>query len=158
MAVVDHLLLAGLLVDDLLERALDRVEDAAVDAGDADRLGAVLPEGGQDLGVDRPGEDHHDDVERLLVGDAAALDHLGLDAELLRKFRRLLPAAVDHDDVDADLRQQRHFLAEAVQRLFAVGDLAPYLHHEGLVLELVDERQRLPQKPQMFRIHVASEG
>jgi len=69
-----------------------------------------------------------------------------LDAELLRELGGLLAAAVDHDDVDADLREQRDLLAEGVQRQVAVGDLAADLDHEGLVLEAVDERQGRAQE------------
>jgi hypothetical protein len=89
--------------------------------------------------------------------DAAALDHLGLDAELLGELGGLLAAAVDHDDVDPDLRDQRHLLAEGVERLFVVGDLAADLDHEGLVLEPVDERQRLAQEVEMFGVHTSSD-
>ena len=145
------------LVLHLLRRPFDGVDDAAVHAGDAHRLGAVFAQGGDDFGVDLAGEDHHDDVERLLVGDAAALDHLGLDAELLGELGGLLAAAVDHDHVDADLRDQRDLLAEGVERLLVVGDLAADLHDEGLVLEPVDEGLRLAQEVQVFGIHISSE-
>jgi hypothetical protein len=57
--------------------------------------------------VDAPGDGHLHDLERGLVGDAAAGDHARLDAEPFRQLGRLRPAAVHDHHALAARREPR---------------------------------------------------
>ena len=142
-AVVHEPPLARLGVQDLGGGALRRVEDVAVHAGQPDGRDALPAQRGEDVGVDLPGEDHLRHVERRLVGDPAAADHYGLEAQAALHLGRLRPAAVDQDDADAHVRQERDVARERAQRLRVRGDLAPELHHHRALLVVAEVGQRL---------------
>ena len=126
-------------------KSAPRAQQVAVDAAQADGAHPRAPEGPEDLGVELPGEDHLDHVERALVGDAAAVDDRRVDAEPGAELGRLLAATVHDDDADADLRAEGQLLAEGGEAPGLVGDLAAELHDEGLRLEAPDEREGLAQ-------------
>jgi hypothetical protein len=78
----------------------------------------------EDVGVDLAGEDHLGHVERLLVGDAAALDHRGREAEALADLGGLRPAAVHHDQADAHVRAAARCPRPGCAARRVAGDLA----------------------------------
>ena len=76
-------------------------DEPGVLAREADRVRAVLVERGDDLAVHLADERHAHDVDGLGVGDAQAVDELGLLAEPLHEVADLRAAAVHDDRVHA---------------------------------------------------------
>ncbi len=85
-----------------------------VAAGDTHGAAAVVADERDDLLVHPRAEDHLDDLHRPFVGDAQAVEALGLDTELGEGLVDLWAAAVDHHRVEADVLHQHDVLGEAV--------------------------------------------
>jgi hypothetical protein len=102
-------------------RALVRVDQAGVDAADADRLDREFPADGEDLRVDQAVQHHRARLDRLLIGDAASGDHPGLDAEGGLDAVELRSTAVDQHGLDAHLMQDRDLFDQRARRV-AVGE------------------------------------
>ena len=92
---------------------LDR-DEAGVLTGEADGVGAVPVEGGDDLAVDLADERHAHDVDGLGVGDAQAVDELRLLAEAAHQVGDLRTAAVHDDRVHADEPHEHDVVREQV--------------------------------------------
>ena len=73
-------------------------EEAAVDAGQADRVDAQVAQRGHQLRVDDAAQHRRGDLEGLRVGDAEAALEARRDAEPVEPLGHPLAAAVDDDD------------------------------------------------------------
>ena len=87
-------------------QALARPQQAAVLPGDAHGGRARLIEQGDELALDRPGQDHADHVHDLGRGHAQAAAELRLDAQALEHGVDLGAAAVDDDGAQAHLVEE----------------------------------------------------
>ena len=96
-----------------------------------------------DLAVDLADERHAHDVDRLGVGDAPAVDELGLLAEAAHEIGDLRAAAVHDDRVHADEPHQHDVGREQLRELVVLHRVAAVLDHDGLARELADVRQRV---------------
>ena len=112
------------VVDDRDRRTPPRRQQFGVDAGEADRLELMRAQGGEHVGVEGARVDHLGHVERGVVGDAPARHDHGLDAEPARERGGLRPAAVHHDDADAERVQQGDLRGDAVEGVIVLDDLA----------------------------------
>ena len=88
----------------------------AVLAAQPDRPLALGVDQRHDLLVDRAGQHHLDDLDRLLVGDAQAALELRFDAHLGQHRADLRPAAMHDDRIDAGLLEQRDVAREGLCR------------------------------------------
>jgi hypothetical protein len=113
---------------------LGRLDHVAVLAAQADRLAAGGVDEADDLLVDRAGEDHLDDLHRLLVGDPEAVDELALDAELGQHLADLGPAAVDDHRIDAGLFQHHDVAGEGARAALVAHGMAAIFHHDDLLV------------------------
>ena len=80
---------------------------------------------------------------RLGVGDAQAVDELGLLAEPAHEVADLRAAAVHDDRVHADEAHEHDVLREQVGERGILHRVAAVLDDDGLARELADVRQRL---------------
>ena len=101
-------------------------------AGDADSLAALLIDGRDDLFVDLARQNHFDDFDGRLVGDAQAVHEIGGDLEFLQHAGDLRPATVDHDRVDARLFEIHNVLGEGGRESFVAHGVAAEFHDHGL--------------------------
>ena len=115
VAEVHGLALSRLAVDHPLLRSAAGEHDVAVDAGDTDGVHAVRAQGRENLDGDLAREDHLDDLERVVVGDAPAVDEPRLQPQPLGELCRLRAASVDRRDADPDLVEERDLLRQRVQ-------------------------------------------
>ena len=128
--------------------------EAGVRAREADRLAAVLVDEAHDTLVGRTGEDHLDDADGLLVGDPEALDELGGFSELGERIADLGAAAVDDDDVDADVFEQGDVLGKGGVKLLLHLGGAPVFDDDGLAGEALHVGQGLDKGGRsVFRVH-----
>ena len=97
---------------------------------------------GENAGVDQAVQHHGGDVDRLLIGHAAAIHHLGLDAERRLQLIELRPAAMHQHGLDADLMQDGDLFDEAARGGFVGEHRAARLDDEHLVLVHADVRRR----------------
>ena len=110
-AEIDLLLAAGRRIAAGAQRALGP-DQLAVATRDADG-GATGPvDRRSQLLVDRPREDHLDDLDRLVVRDAQPVDEARLDREAVEHLGDLRAAAMDDDRIDADLLEQHDVARE----------------------------------------------
>ena len=124
---------------------LARVDQAAVLAGQTDRLAAEVVDQRDDVLLHFAAEHPFDDFHRLFVGDAHALNEGALLADFLQRLVDLRTAAVHDDRIDADQFQQDHVAREALlEALFGHGVAAVFDDH-GLTVILANVRQRLGQ-------------
>jgi hypothetical protein len=127
------------------------VDEVAVLAGEAHGLAARLVDERHDVLVDEPAQDHLDHVERLLVGDAHALDELALLAELLQELPDLRARAVHHHGVHADQLEQHHVLGEVLLQRNVGHRVAAVLDDDGTVVETLDVGQGLDEDLGLLR-------
>ena len=92
-----------------------------------------------------PAEHHLHDVHGGLVGDAQPGDESGADAHLLQRGVDLRSAAVDHDDLDADVAQEADVLGEARLELGVDHGVAAVFDDERAPMKAPDVRERLVQ-------------
>jgi hypothetical protein len=93
-------------------RQLARDHHVAVLAAQADRLAAGFVDEADHLLVDRAGQHHLDDFQRLFVGDAQARRVLRFHADFLEHGLDLRSAAMHHDRIDRGLLQQHDVAGE----------------------------------------------
>ena len=117
-------------------RSFLRADQAAVAAGEADRLAAGDVDQADDVLLHLAGEHPLDDLHRLVVGDAHALDELALLADLGERLLDLRPAAVDDDRVHADQLQQHDVLGEVLLQRRVGHRVAAVLDDDRLAVEL----------------------
>ena len=91
-------------------------EQAAVDAGQPDRIDAEVAQRGDELAVDDAAQDGRGDLERLGVGHAQAALEARRDAEALEPLGDPLAAAVDERRRDGAGRPRRPRRAPAAGR------------------------------------------
>ena len=103
----------------------------------------MLVERGHDLAVDLADQRHAHDVDALGVGDAQAVDELGLLAEAAHEVGDLRAATVHDDRVHAHEPHEHDVLREQVGERRVVHRVAAVLDHDGPAGELADVRQRL---------------
>ena len=96
-------------------------------------LHPMLAQGRQQIDVDLTGVHQLGDLERGVVGDAAAGHHPRLEAEPAAQCGGLGPAAVHDDDPDSQRRKQGQLPGDAVEHLGRRQDVAAELHHEDVV-------------------------
>ena len=129
----------------VLEQHLARLDQAAVLAGQAHRLAAVVLDQVDDVLVDQAAEHHLHHVHGFPVGDAHALDELALLAEPVEQIADLWAAAVDDHRIDADLLHHHHVAGEAVLQLVVFHGVAAVFDHHGGAGEALNIRQRFNQ-------------
>ena len=110
-----------------------REEQVGVHPAQPHRLHLVRAQRGEQVGVELAGVDHLGHLERRVVGDASAGDHLRLVPEPAAQRRRLRPAAVHHDDPDTERVQQRELRGRLVTDAGVAQHVAAQLHDEDLV-------------------------
>ena len=108
-----------------------------------DGLAALGVDQADDLLVDGPGENHFDDLDGRLVGDAQAVGEARLDAELGQHRADLRAAAVHHHWIDAGLFQQHHVAGELAGLGLVAHGVAAVFHHDRRIVVLQHVRQRL---------------
>ena len=153
---VDHL---GVDLGDVADEAEllvagGRPDQPGVDAADADGEAAVHVDRCHELRVDLALEHHPGDVDRLGVGDAQAVDELGLLAEAFHQLGDLRAAAVHDDRPHADEAHQHDVLGEQRERIVVGGAgerVAAVLDDHGLAGEPPDVRQRLDEDRRLER-------
>jgi hypothetical protein len=148
---------AGVDLDDVADQAdvhLDPVhhggpppgaQQAAVLAGQTDRVGAVRVEQADQLAGHLPGQHHPDDVHRLGGGDAQSAAELAGDAEPVEHGVDLRTAAVHHHRAQADLPQEDHVLGEGALEVLVDHGVAAVLDHDDRAREPLQPGQRLDQ-------------
>jgi hypothetical protein len=124
-AEIEHALDVGIGIDHGLARLFGE-DHVAVLAAQADRPLALGVDERDDLLVDRAGQHHLDDLDRLLVGDAQAALEFRFDAQLVQHRRDLRAAAVDDDRIDAGLLQQRDVAGERLAEFASPMAWPPY--------------------------------
>ena len=129
----------------VLHLQLARADHAAVEAGESDGLAAGGVDQADDVLLHLAAEHPFDDLHRLLVGDAHALDERALLAELAQRGVDLRAAAVHHDRVQADQLEQHDVFREVLLQRRLGHRVAAVLDDDGLAVELADVRQRLRQ-------------
>ena len=107
------------------------LDEPGVLAREPDRERAVLVERGDDLAVDLADQRHAHDVDGLGVGDAQAVDELGLLAQPLHEVGDLRAAAVHDDRVHADEAHEHDVLREQVGERGVVHGVAAVLDDDG---------------------------
>lgn len=144
-AKIKHPLNVRIRIFDGLARLFGE-DHVAVLSAKADCPFARLVDQRDDLFVDRAGEHHLDDLDRLLVGDAKPAFEFRFDAHLVQHGADLRAAAVNHDRVDARLLQKRDVAGKGLAELGIAHGVAAIFHHDRLVLVALHERQRLGEK------------
>jgi len=142
---VEHTLDIGIRVDNRLAGAFGEYH-VAVLAAEPDRPFALGIDERDDLLVDRTGQHHLDDLDGSRIRHAQSALETGLDAEALQHVGNLRPAAVHHDRVDAGLLQQRDVAGKGASEFLVAHGVPAVLHHDGLVLVTLHERQRGREK------------
>ena len=130
-------------------------------AADTDRFAALAVDGGDDLLVDGAGQHHLDDIDSGLVGDAQAVDEIGLDLELLQHGGDLRAAAMHHDRVHARLLQVDDVLGEGVGQCLVAHGMPAELDDDRLLVIADQVRQRLGQDARLvlgIHLHFARTG
>ena len=117
-----------------------------IPAGDARGLAAELVERRNDLRVDVAVEHVLDDLDRLLVGHAQAVDELGLQPGFAHPLRDRFAAAVDEHGVDADRLEENHVAQHALDDLLVLHRAAAVLDDDGFSAVLLDVRKRFDQR------------
>ncbi len=111
--------------------ALVDADQPGVLAREPDRVRTVPVDRRDDLAVDLADERHAHDVDRLGVGDAPAVDELGLLAEPAHELGDLRTAAVHDDRVHADEPHQHDVGREQVGELGVLHRVAAVLDDDG---------------------------
>ena len=141
-AQIQNALDVGIGIDDRLLRLLGK-DHVAVLAAEADRPFPGLVDQGDDLLVDRAGQHHLDDLDRLLVGHAKTALEFRFDSHLGQHRADLRSAAVDHDRIDAGLLEKRDIGGEGLAQIGVAHGVAAVFHHDRLVFVALHEGQRL---------------
>src|SRR5690606_15751669 len=108
-------LLARVGIDQTTRRAAARDDQIAVDAREPDAGRAMAPERREKIGRDLSREHHLRELERVIVRDAPPGDLRALDSETLGEVGELRAAAVDDDEADSHLIEERDVLGDAVE-------------------------------------------
>src|SRR5690606_5793787 len=111
-------------VGDLLWRPANSFDHATINSRKPDRVDAAMPQMRQDLRIDLSAKDHFRQVESFVVRDAAAFDNGLCDAQFLRQFAELFPAAVNDAQAYADLMDQGEFFGKRGQIFGVFRDFA----------------------------------
>src|SRR6185503_11643831 len=130
---VDDLFDVGIRID---HRAADlaRLHHVAVLAAQPDSLAAGGVDVADDLLVDRAGQNHFDDLDRLCVGDAQTGSELGFYTELLEHGLDLRAPAVHDDGIDRRLFEQDDIFRKIACRLLLAHGVPAIFHHDGLLV------------------------
>jgi hypothetical protein len=108
-------------------------------------LPALRGDPADDLFVDRPGEDHLDDLDGRLVRDPQAALKGRLDAELVEHAADLRPAAMHDDRLQAGLLEQHDVLGEILGRSRIAHGVAAILDDDHFLIVALHVRQRLDE-------------
>ena len=135
-----------------------RLDHLPVDAGQADRSAALLPDEIDERLVDLSGEHHLHDVGGLGVRDAQTVDKLRLLAELLQHIRDLGPAAVHEHDLHSDEREQHDVAHDGVLELFADHGVAAVFDDDDLAAVFLNVGQRVDEYLCALRICDVHDG
>ena len=148
-AEVEHALDVGIGILDLLLRLLGK-HHVAVLAAQPDRPLALGVDQRHDLLVDRAGQHHLDDLDRLLVGHPEPALEPRLDAHLGKHRADLRTAAMHHDRVDAGLLEQRDVAGEGLAERRIAHGMTAIFHHDGLVLVALHVGKRFGQQARLL--------
>ena len=107
------------VVDAVAQWALMAADDIDVGTGQSDGIHAEGLQAGDELLIDQATVDHRDHAEHLGVGDAAAVDHVALDAEGRGNLRCAAASAMHENLWPADGGEG---LEELGQALFVFND------------------------------------
>ena len=107
-------------------------DQVAVLAAQAHGHAAGGVDAGDDFLVDGPGQDHFNDLHRVLVGHAQAVHELAFDGQPFQHGADLRPAAVHDHRVAAALAQQHHVAGEHVGHFLVAHGMAAVLDDHGL--------------------------
>ena len=152
----------------ILGRALQlaRLDQPAILAGQADRLTAFGLQRGHDLFVDRACQNHFDDVDRFLVGDAQPVDEDAFLRHPVQHLADLRPAAMHDDRIHPDLFQQHDVPGKEPRQMGVAHGMTAVFHDQGLVIVPAHEGKRLGQDaglrqpfdapPRLVRRHMAA--
>ena len=113
-AVVDALRLPDKSQIGSVARQFAGTDQAAILAAQAYRATADSVDRGDELLVDRAGENHLDDFHRLAVGNPQSVHKSAFDAEALQHLADLRPTAMHDDRIDPDLLQQNDVAGERI--------------------------------------------
>src|ERR1700722_15727978 len=128
-----------------------RSDETGVDARQTDGFDPEFAAYRENAGVDKAIQDHRRYVDGLLIGDAAAVDHLGLDAECSLHAVELRTAAVHEHGLDADLVQDRDLFDERPHGDFIAEDRAARFDDEYLVLVHADVGRGAHERQNSYR-------
>ncbi len=96
-------------------------------------------------GIDHAIEHFLDDADRLLVGDAQAVDEARLQPGVAHALGDRLAAAVDEHGIDADGFEEDDIAQEALDDVFVLHGAAAVFDDEELAAKFLDEGQRLDE-------------
>ncbi len=122
-----------------------RQNETAVFAAQTDGHAAMLIDQGDDFFVDFADQNHFDDIQSFLVGDAHAAHVAAGDAHLVEHRVDLRSATVHHYRIDADVLEQHDVLRKALFELFVFHRMAAVLDDKSLAVEALKIRQRFHQ-------------
>ncbi len=115
-------------------RQLARDHHVAVLAAKSDRFAAGLVDVADDPFVDRSGQHHLDDFQRLFVGNAQPGRVLRLDADLLEHRLDLRAAAVHDDRINRRLLQEHDVAGELARQMLLAHGVTAILHDDDLLV------------------------
>ena len=122
-----------------------RADQAAVLAGQADGLAAVVVDQHDDILLHFAAQHPLHHFHGFFVGDAHALHESALLADFFQRIVDLRSAAVHHDRVHADQLEQDHVAREAVLEALVGHGVAAVFDDDGLAVEIADVGQGLGQ-------------
>ncbi len=119
--------------------------ESAVGAAQAHCHAAVPVDQSDDFLVHLANQNHFDDIQSFLIGDAHAAHVAAGDAHLVQHRIDLWSASVHHHRIDTDVLEQHDVLRKARLELFVFHRVAAVLDDEGLAVEALKVRQCLHQ-------------
>ena len=121
------------------------MDEVAVFACESHRLATRLVDERNDFLIHQPAQHHFHHVQRLVVGDAHALDKLALLADFLKRAIDLRATSMHDDRVHADQLQERDVFGEVFLQRHLRHRVAAVFDDDVLVPEAADIGQRLNQ-------------
>ncbi|QTK79802.1 hypothetical protein AT6N2_C2157 [Agrobacterium tumefaciens] len=145
---IEHALDVAVWVDHRLF-CLFGEDHVAILTAQADGPFAGLVDEGDDFLVDRAGQNHFNDLDRLGVGNAQAALELRFNAHLAQHRTDLRTAAMHDDGVDAGLLQKGDVFRESLPERGITHGVTAIFYHDGLVFVFLHERQSLCEQPRL---------
>ena len=126
-------------------------DHVAILASQANRLATCLVDQIDDVFVNLAAQHHLDDLHRLGVGDAHALNKLALLADTGEQILDLRPAAVHDDHIHADELEENNVARKTLFQILVDHGVAAEFDDDGFAVEAFDVGQCFGQDGRFLR-------